>query len=32
MAPAYRFLDRWVVQAPIDSVYDTIGVSEPDMT
>lgn len=25
MAPAYRFLDRWAVQAPIDRVYDTIG-------
>jgi len=25
MAPAYRFLDRWVVDAPIDVVYDTIG-------
>src|SRR5437660_7832800 len=25
MAPAYRFVDRWVVDAPIDRVYDTIG-------
>ena len=25
MAPAYRFLDRWVVDAPIDRIYDTIG-------
>jgi uncharacterized protein YndB with AHSA1/START domain len=25
MPPAYRFLDRWVVRAPIDHVYDTIG-------
>jgi hypothetical protein len=25
MPPAYRFLDRWVVPAPIDRVYDTIG-------
>jgi hypothetical protein len=23
--PAYRFLDRWVVPAPIERVYDTIG-------
>jgi uncharacterized protein YndB with AHSA1/START domain len=23
--PAYRFLDRWVVRAPIERVYDTIG-------
>jgi uncharacterized protein YndB with AHSA1/START domain len=23
--PAYRFLDRWVVAAPIDRVYDAIG-------
>jgi uncharacterized protein YndB with AHSA1/START domain len=23
--PAYRFLDRWIVDAPIDRVYDTIG-------
>ena len=25
MPPAYRFLDRWVVAAPIERVYDTIG-------
>jgi uncharacterized protein YndB with AHSA1/START domain len=25
MAPAYRFLDRWVVPAPIERVYDAIG-------
>jgi uncharacterized protein YndB with AHSA1/START domain len=25
MPPAYRFLDRWVVPAPIDRVYDAIG-------
>lgn len=25
MPPAYRFLDRWVVSAPIERVYDTIG-------
>lgn len=25
MPPAYRFLDRWVVRAPIHRVYDTIG-------
>ena len=25
MPPAYRFLDRWVVAAPIDRVYDAIG-------
>ncbi len=25
MPPAYRFLDRWVVQAPIERVYATIG-------
>jgi uncharacterized protein YndB with AHSA1/START domain len=25
MPPAYRFVDRWVVRAPIDRVYDTIG-------
>ncbi|HWJ45924.1 MAG TPA: SRPBCC family protein [Gaiellaceae bacterium] len=25
MPPAYRFLDRWVVPAPIERVYDTIG-------
>ena len=25
MPPAYRFLDRWVVRAPIERVYDTIG-------
>jgi uncharacterized protein YndB with AHSA1/START domain len=25
MSPGYRFLDRWVVPAPIDCVYDTIG-------
>jgi hypothetical protein len=25
MAPAYRFLDRWVVPAPVERVYDTIG-------
>jgi len=25
MPPAYRFLDRWVVRAPIDRVYDAIG-------
>lgn len=25
MAPAYRFVDRWLVRAPIDSVYETIG-------
>ena len=24
MPPAYRFLDRWVVRAPIDRVYDTL--------
>jgi uncharacterized protein YndB with AHSA1/START domain len=23
--PAYRFLDRWVVAAPIERVYDAIG-------
>jgi hypothetical protein len=25
MPPAYRFLDQWVVRAPIERVYDTIG-------
>ncbi|HLX33301.1 MAG TPA: SRPBCC family protein [Gaiellaceae bacterium] len=25
MAPAYRFLDQWVVAAPIDRVFDTVG-------
>jgi uncharacterized protein YndB with AHSA1/START domain len=25
MPPAYRFVDRWVVPAPIERVYDTIG-------
>jgi uncharacterized protein YndB with AHSA1/START domain len=25
MAVAYRFLDRWVVPAPIEQVYDAIG-------
>lgn len=25
MPPAYRFVDRWVVGAPIDRVYDAIG-------
>ena len=25
MPPAYRFLDRWVVPARIERVYDTIG-------
>jgi len=25
MPPAYRFLDRWAVEAPIERVYDTIG-------
>ena len=25
MAPAYRFVDRWVVAAPIEQVYDAIG-------
>jgi uncharacterized protein YndB with AHSA1/START domain len=25
MPPAYRFLDRWVVDAPIERVYDAIG-------
>jgi uncharacterized protein YndB with AHSA1/START domain len=25
MPPAYSFVDRWVVHAPIDRVYDTIG-------
>ena len=25
MPPAYRFVDRWVVAAPIERVYDTIG-------
>jgi len=25
MPPAYRFLDRWLVPAPIDRVYETIG-------
>jgi hypothetical protein len=25
MPPAYRFVDRWAVGAPIESVYDTIG-------
>jgi uncharacterized protein YndB with AHSA1/START domain len=25
MPPAYRFLDRWVVPAPIEHVYDAIG-------
>lgn len=25
MPPAYRFLDRWVVAAPIERVYDAIG-------
>ncbi len=25
MAPGYRFLDRWVVPAPIERVYDAIG-------
>jgi uncharacterized protein YndB with AHSA1/START domain len=25
MPAAYRFLDRWVVHAPIDRVYDAIG-------
>ena len=25
MPPAYRFVDRWVVHAPITRVYDTIG-------
>ncbi len=25
MAPEYRFVDRWAVQAPIDRVYETIG-------
>lgn len=23
--PAYRFVDRWTVSAPIDAVYDAIG-------
>jgi len=23
--PAYRFVDRWVVRAPIERVYETIG-------
>jgi hypothetical protein len=25
MQPGYRFLDRWLVDAPIDRVYDAIG-------
>jgi len=25
MQPGYRFLDRWVVAAPIEQVYDAIG-------
>ena len=25
MPPAYRFVDRWVVRAPLDRVYETIG-------
>lgn len=25
MPPAYRFLDQWVVAAPIERVYDAIG-------
>lgn len=25
MAPAYRFLDRWLIAAPIDRVYEVIG-------
>ncbi len=25
LPPAYRFLDRWVVAAPIERVYDAIG-------
>ena len=25
MPPEYRFIDRWVVRAPIQRVYDTIG-------
>ena len=25
MPPAYRFLDQWVVRAPIERVYDAIG-------
>ena len=25
MPAAYRFLDRWVIRAPIEQVYDTIG-------
>ena len=25
MGAAYRFLDRWLVEAPIDDVYDVIG-------
>ena len=25
MPPAYRFLDRWIVQEPIERVYEAIG-------
>ena len=25
MPPAYRFLDRWLIAAPIDRVYDALG-------
>jgi uncharacterized protein YndB with AHSA1/START domain len=25
MPPEYRFVDRWVLRAPIERVYDTIG-------
>ena len=25
MTPEYRFLDRWLVPAPIERVYDTLG-------
>jgi uncharacterized protein YndB with AHSA1/START domain len=25
MAPAYRFVDRWLVRAPIERVYDAVG-------
>jgi len=25
MPPAYAFLDRWLVPAPIERVYDVIG-------
>ena len=25
MPPAYRFVDRWVIQAPIERVYDVLG-------